>query len=310
MGELVTASQYGYYAIWFLKSKLGAKRSLVNTMIINYNCDLRCEHCSIISHKDLLPKPHSISFADASRDMKDLYDKGARIVFFEGGEPTLWRDGEKDLRDLIREARSIGYFVTGYTTHGANVIYEESDVISISLDGPKEVHDMIRGRGVYDRLMANLAKTKHGNIFANMVVMKRNKDSVRETVELVGKHDRIKGIMLNFLTPPPNDIALTLDEKKKVVDLAIQMKKEGYPILNTNKALKGLLEEDFENRCPEWISAFVMPDRSRHYGCPMRHTESCKKCGFNAVREYRLIARGNIETIIGMSKRFALSKQE
>jgi len=310
VGKLISFGQYCHYAGWFLKSKFGIKNPLVNTMIIGYECDLRCKHCSIAAHIDDLPGPHAMSFDFAVSKMREYFEKGARILFFEGGEPTLWRDGDKDLRDLIRAGKSIGYFVTGYTTHGTNVIFEESDVVSVSLDGTRDVHDSIRGAGVFDMLMANLEKTTHPNIFANMVVMKPNLANVRSCVELVAKNRRIKGIMLNFITPPPYDLALTLDEKRTVVDLAVRLKKEGYPVLNTNRALKELLEEDYSTKCPYWVSAFVLPDGSEFTGCPMKGTESCKKCGFDAVREYRLITRGNVETITGMSKRFALTKPE
>jgi MoaA/NifB/PqqE/SkfB family radical SAM enzyme len=310
VGKLISISQYFHYAGWFLKSKFGIKKPLVNTMIIGYECDLRCKHCSIAAHIDDIPGPHAMSFDFAVTKMREYFGKGARILFFEGGEPTLWRDGDKDLRDLIRAGKSMGYFVTGYTTHGTNVIFEESDVVSVSLDGTREVHDSIRGSGVFDMLMANLEKTTHPNIFANMVVMKPNVDDVRSCVELVAKTPRIKGIMLNFITPPPYELALTPDEKRAVVDLAVKLKKEGYPVLNTNRALKELLEEDYSTKCPYWVSAFVLPDGSEYTGCPMKGTESCKKCGFDAVREYRLITRGNVETITGMSKRFALTKPE
>jgi MoaA/NifB/PqqE/SkfB family radical SAM enzyme len=310
VGKLISASQYLHYAGWFFESKLGIKKPLVNTMIIGYECDLRCKHCTIAANADNIPGPRSMTFDFAVGKMKDYYKKGARILFFEGGEPTLWKDGDKDLRDLIKAGKSIGYFVTGYTTHGTNVIMEESDVISVSLDGTREIHDSIRGPGVFDMLMAGLEKTTHPNVFANMVVMKPNLDNVRACVEFVGTNKRIKGIMLNFITPPPYELVPTAVEKKAVVELAMKLKKEGYPILNTDRALKELLDEDYSAKCPYWVSWFVLPDGSEYTGCPMKGTESCKKCGFDAVREYRLITRGNVETITGMSKRFALTKQE
>lgn len=309
MGKLISLGQYTYYAGWFLRSSFGIKRPLVSTMIINYDCNLRCKHCSIVAHKDELPNPHSMSYDQAVKKMKEHYDRGSRILFFEGGEPTMWKADGKDLRDLIHAGREIGYFVTGYTTHANNVIFEESDVVSVSIDGPRQIHDSIRGPGVFDRMMENLQRTSHPNIFANMVVMKDNKDHVRATVELVSENERIRGIMLNFITPPPQDLALSLEEKMAVVELARRLKREGYPVLNTDKALKELLMEDYGSRCPYWVSAFVLPDGSEYQGCPMRSTDSCKCCGFDAVREYRLISRGNIETITSMSKRFALSGQ-
>jgi len=309
MSDLISIGQLGYYARWFFKSKVGIKRPLVNTMIINFNCNLRCKHCSISGNADKLPNPFQIDFENAQREMKEQFKKGARILFFEGGEPTLWKDGEKNLRNLIQAGKEIGYFVVGYTTNGMYPIIEDSDVISVSLDGPKETHDLIRGEGTYEKLMDNLAKTTHPNIFANMTIMKPNLGVVRETVELVAKNERIRGIMLNFITPPPYDIALTLDEKKEVIELALRLKKEGHPILNTTKALKDMLIEDFGGLCQDWVSAFVLPDCSHYAGCPMKGTESCKKCGFDAVREYRLIVKGSPRAIMQMSRRFAYSKK-
>jgi MoaA/NifB/PqqE/SkfB family radical SAM enzyme len=240
--------------------------------------------------------------------MQETFDKGARILFFEGGEPPIWTDGDKDLSDLIEEGRRIGYYVIGYTTNGIGKIFEQSDVVSVSLDGPREIHDLIRGPGVFDRLMENLGRTKHTNIFANMVVTRTNIDHVRATAEVVARTPSVRGMMINFLTPPPYDISLTLEQKKKVVEEVKALKKEGLPIVNSNNALKELLFEDYSKKCPYWISSFTMPDGTKYHGCPMEGTESCKNCGFDAVREYRLITRGDIGTISKMS-RFALSKQ-
>jgi Fe-coproporphyrin III synthase len=307
--NLTTTRQYSYYAGWLLRSYIGNKRPLVNTMIIHYKCNLRCQHCSIVANQDKLPSPNSMSFENASKDMQATFDKGARILFFEGGEPTIWSDGDKALPDLIAEGRRIGYYVIGYTTNGIGNIFEQSDVISVSLDGPKEIHDVIRGPGVFDRLMQNLSKTTHPNIFANMVVTRTNMDHVRATAEVVANIPAIKGMMINFLTPPPYDIGMTLEQKRKIVEEVIALKKEGLPIVNSNKALKELLVEDYSKKCPFWISAFTMPDGTKYFGCPMAGTESCKNCGFDAVREYRLITRGDIGTISRMS-RFAKSKPQ
>jgi MoaA/NifB/PqqE/SkfB family radical SAM enzyme len=309
MPQLITLNQYVYYAKWFFASMVGRRDPLVNTMMINFNCNLRCKHCSVRENEELLPGQKSLSYKDAVEEMELAFEKGARILFFEGGEPTLWKDGDKDLKDLIRAGKDVGYFVTGYTTNGTNVIHEESDVISISLDGPRAVHDEIRGAGVFDKLMSNLNKTTHPNVFANMVVMQDNKKYLRETVQVVADNPHINGIMINFLTPPPDSQALTLADKESIVAQAIQLKREGMPILNSDRALKEMLVEDYEAKCPYWVSGFVLPDRSHHYGCPMRGTKACKQCGFNAVREYYLITKGSPSVISQMSSRFAFSKK-
>lgn len=307
--RLVSPGQLGYYAGWFLKSKVGRKRALVNTMVINFNCNLRCKHCALSGNADKIPTPFQIEWQDALREMREHFEQGARILFFEGGEPTLWRSGDKGLRELILAGRGMGYHVVGYTTNGTNELVEDSDVISVSLDGPKPIHDEIRGEGTFDKLMATLERSRHPNIFANMTVMRQNKGALRETARLVAANRRIRGLMVNFITPPPYDITLSLEEKRKVVEEALALKREGLPILNTDGALRDLLQEDFTKECPYWVSAFVLPDGTHRRGCPLEGTESCKQCGFDAVREYRLIVKGSPGTIRQMSARFAYSKQ-
>lgn len=309
MGALFSLGQITYYAGWFFKSKFGVKDPLVNTMVINYECNLDCQHCNISDNLDKVDGPLSISYEKAVDEMKYFYDQGARILFFEGGEPTIWKDGGKRLPDLVDAGREIGYYVTGYTTNGVGDIFENSDVISVSLDGPQEIHDQVRGEGVFKQMMDNLELIDHPNIFSNMVVTRTNLPYLRDTVEVVDESGNIRGIMLNFLTPPPHSLSLDKEQKENVVEMALQMKREGLPVLNTDRALKDMLVEDFEGLCPTWISAFVMPDGTRLYGCPLRGEVSCSECGFNAVREYRLIAKGSFKTITQMSKRFALSKQ-
>lgn len=307
MSPVSAVRQYSHYAGWYLRSIFGRKDPLVNTMVIHYACNLRCAHCAVTANEGKVSGPRAMSWELAVREMRAEYQKGSRIVFFEGGEPTIWRDDDKGFGDLIDEAHRIGYFVTGYTTNGTGVISEASDAISVSLDGPREVHDRIRAPGVYDMLMDNLGRTTHANIFANMTISQLNKDVVRATAKVVAANPRIKGLMLNFLTPPPADLTLTLEEKRAVVDEALRLKKEGFPILNTKRALKELLITDYTDLCPYWVSSFMLPDGSKYYGCPMRATEACRDCGFDAVREYRLITAGNVGTVLSMS-RFAVAK--
>jgi len=306
MSPVSAVRQFSHYAGWYIRSVFGRKDPLVNTMIIHYACNLRCAHCAVTANEGKVPGPKAMSWETARQELRSEYDKGTRIVFFEGGEPTIWRDGDKDFRDLIEEAHRIGYFVTGYTTNGTRPIIEDSEAIAVSLDGPREVHDRIRAPGVYDALMENLERTTHPNIFANMTVSQLNLGAVRETAELVARNPRIKGLMLNFLTPPPADLALSREQKQAVVDEALRLKKEGLPIINSKRALRELLITDYTERCPYWMSSFMLPDGSKYYGCPMRATESCRDCGFDAVREYRLITAGDVGTVLSMS-RFAIS---
>ena len=276
--------------------------------MIHYACNLNCKHCNLSDIEQYLPEKRKLSAEEIIAEMRLQRDNGAKILYFEGGEPTMWKDGDYDLGTMIELGKKMGYFNIGYTTNGTNRFFTESDVISISLDGPREIHDLIRTEGVFDKLMVNLETLEHPSVFANYVIQKENLHTLRETAEFVRDHPQINGIIFNFITPPPHSEALTIDEKIRAVEEIRQLKKEKLPILNSKGGLKLLLEEDFAEKCPYFVSSFILPDGSHAQGCPLQGTESCHQCGFDAVREYYLINRGNPFTILEMTRMFALSK--
>jgi MoaA/NifB/PqqE/SkfB family radical SAM enzyme len=304
MGEM-----FGY-ARWWIGSLFGSKAPLVNTMVIQYACNLRCKHCSIHTRNIEEMGKSKLTYDEIVEDLKLQYKNGARIAYFEGGETTMWNDGDKDLDSIIKAAKDAGYNNVGYTTNGTNKIFTGSDVISISLDGPKEIHDLIRGDGVFDKLMDNVEKIEFtGSIYANMVLQKDNIEYIEETAELVKNNEKLAGIIFNFITPPPEEISLSKEEKIAAVDKIRELKKKGYPILNSKRGLELLKNEDWSEKCPYHVTVFITPDGSHFNGCPMQGTSSCKRCGFAAVREYYLIKKGSFSTITEMSSIFAMSKK-
>jgi MoaA/NifB/PqqE/SkfB family radical SAM enzyme len=86
---------------------------------------------------------------------------GYKIVAFSGGEPLMY----KELDQLLVHAKSLGMKTT-ITTNGTlldkkqlskKVNKENVDLIAISLDGPPQLHNEIRGsRYAFDRLVQGL----------------------------------------------------------------------------------------------------------------------------------------------------------
>ena len=192
--------QFMGYAKWWILSKCGRKSPLVITMGIGYACNLRCRHCHIDSMLKANPGMKAAqTYDEIVSDLESRYRSGARIAYFEGGETTVWKDGDRNLGDLIDAAKRIGYYNVGYTTNGTTGrIFTNSDVISISLDGPREIHDYVRGDGVYDKLMDTLSHLEFsGSVYANMVLQKGNLDRIRETAEIVRSNPRLAGIVLS-----------------------------------------------------------------------------------------------------------------
>ena len=70
--------------------------------------------------------------------MQQLYAMGIRILFFCGGETFLWKDGGKVLRDLVVEAKAMGFLIVNVVTNGTFPLdLPEADLILLSIDGDK-----------------------------------------------------------------------------------------------------------------------------------------------------------------------------
>ncbi len=107
-------------------------------------CNLRCLHCystSSPSQRQSLP-------LEKLRHALDVFRReGFNGVSISGGEPLLY----PDLRDLLRHIRSLGMIATVTTNamllneEHAAMIRENTDVVAVSLDGPPEFHNRLRG---------------------------------------------------------------------------------------------------------------------------------------------------------------------
>ena len=80
----------------------------------------------------------SYPYAQIRAEMKQLYDMGVRILFFCGGETFLWHDGDRSLRELVIEAKKMGFLIVNVVTNGTFPLeLPEADLILLSLDGDR-----------------------------------------------------------------------------------------------------------------------------------------------------------------------------
>ena len=64
----------------------------------------------------------------------------------------MWRDGKKNIRHVIDEARKLFRCVCMTTNGTISWGSLELDRVWVSLEGPRRVHDEIRGQGVYEKV--------------------------------------------------------------------------------------------------------------------------------------------------------------
>ena len=171
--SFVRFASFGIKTIVFRK-----KKPILGTVIITDRCNLKCKHCSV-NNITAIVHPYE----KVKGEMQQLYDMGVRILFFCGGETFLWKDGDKTLRDLVIEAKKMGFLIVNVVTNGTFPIdLPEADLILLSVDGDREKHNEIRGE-TYDLIMKNIENATADNICFYMAINQINKGTIRDVCE-------------------------------------------------------------------------------------------------------------------------------
>jgi len=120
------------------------------------NCNLRCRHC----YSDSGPRrAAALPLGALRRFVRQARALGYGYVGVSGGEPLLWRDGER----FLHECRELGYS-TALVTNGtlldaprARALAPAVGVVAVSVDGPPAEHDAMRGcPGAFARMRRGL----------------------------------------------------------------------------------------------------------------------------------------------------------
>jgi MoaA/NifB/PqqE/SkfB family radical SAM enzyme len=271
------------------------KAPILGTIILTDACNLSCKHCVV---NNIERKMHP--YDEVRGQMEALYREGIRILFFCGGETLLWKDGDKDLSSLVREAREIGFPLVNVVTNGTiTTRIPEASIIFLSLDGLRDSHDAIRGP-CFDTIMKNLDETTGCNICVYMAINRINRKDIRPLAELVRNHRALTSISFNFHTPYPGieDLLLTPEEKVEAVHTIHDLIREGYPVFNLPSVLDRWVENRWERPCRQCI--VVEGDKRYICGRCVEIPGLCDQCGYLFAAEFALLFKGNLPAIFDM----------
>jgi MoaA/NifB/PqqE/SkfB family radical SAM enzyme len=127
-------------------------------------CNLRCRHCYSESGPDRagsIPLPNLLEFLREARALRYGY------VGVSGGEPLLWPDLER----FLASALDVG-FSTSVTTNGtlitprkARELRALAGLVAVSVDGPEEDHDAMRGTpGAFAAMRRGIAALREAGV--------------------------------------------------------------------------------------------------------------------------------------------------
>ena len=126
-------------------------------------CNIECTHCFISSSPS--NRSHEmLTLAQVERRLGEAKELGVREYYFTGGEPFMNRDMLAILEATLQQGPATvltnGMLLRPDVCRRLRELFDASDYsldIRVSLDGfDRDTHDAIRGRGVWDKVMAGL----------------------------------------------------------------------------------------------------------------------------------------------------------
>ena len=290
---------YLYFFTYYLKCRfLQKKTPILAGFKITNRCNLNCVHCPFWKRN----APDTLTFNQVKNILSELHRLGVRILILEGGEPFLWKDGEHTIHDVVEFAKSL-FLSVGITTNGTFPLTIKTHVVWVSIDGLKETHNRIR-KNSFDNAIENIVNSPHPNIYANITINRINYPEMPDLVKFLT--DKIKGITIQFHYPYEKDdnLILSFEKRREVLDNLIALKKEGYPVTDSYLCLESLKNNSWH--CQDWMLANAEPDGSINLGCYVkgRGKVQCRVCGFAAHTEISLAYNWHIESILTGKKIF------
>lgn len=282
---MISIDRLAPFPAFFIRRKIFRQEiPLLADFKLTYRCNLACAACPF--HRRVGEENNHMSWTSAIASLDALRRLGVLIVVFEGGEPLMWQDGRYNLHDLIAYAKR-HFPRVAVTTNGTFPLNAPADIIWVSLDGLKESQDRLRS-GSFDTVWSNLRASRHGRLFVHFTINRENRHDIRPLLKELKNIRAFGGMTVQLFYPYGQGeapLALSDGERRAVLEDVIEMKKQGFPILNSAGRLRAMIGNDW--RCRDDILINVDPDGTMTRGCYVksRGRINCRACGFSAVSE-------------------------
>ena len=274
---------------------------LIYGVALTDRCNLACRGC----HVSNTGRP-DMTWDQLVTAMQGAWRRGFRELYFSGGEPMLWRDAGRTLKDAIAEAQRIGFFHVHVYTNGLLGLEPSADLVWVSMDGLPGTFEQRRGDHFHqvERTVRD-ARCVHAGApprVAVIYVIDRNTAAgVEPFLHWVDQTKfPILGVMFYFHTPyyGRDELFLNAGERAPIVDRLLDCIKAGLPVLNSRAALQALKSGDWPRRSP---IARVL-DVDGEWVCCRAPDEVCADCGYAACIELVQFQRLRLSALLGMTR--------
>ena len=318
----------------FLQAVVFKKRSPLSiSWNITYRCNLKCGYCGAWEKK-----VKELSTKKVFAIIDEFINMGTKFIKFSGGEPLL----REDLGQIIDFCKRKKLYVL-LNSNGTLVKKEQEKLkgvkeIQLSLDGPPQINDAIRGRGVHDKVIeaVKICKDRNISVMLTTVISKYNISHIPYILDIAKEYkigvqfqpaDQIFSYRdnknINFLFSPKEE------DYRKVISFLLEEKSKGNKfIYNSISGLKHIYhwpKPQKINCLLSLLRCHIEPD-GRIFVCndfrnyqkylvsvDVSYKESfdklslpypCKECWCSDI-EYNMCESFKLDSLLDMWKRFS-----
>jgi MoaA/NifB/PqqE/SkfB family radical SAM enzyme len=194
--KIKTLKQHLKFIYALCKSKLTGKNTpLIAVLCVTNKCNLNCWYC-------YGEHPRRADWQDFTTQelldiIRQLRSMGVLVLQFQGGEPLM----RNDLDVLLKEAKGLGMscdMVTNGTLISRKLeVIRLLDKICISLDGPQEITDRNRGKGIFAQAVAGIQSARGMKIPVRISAV-LTQDTTERDLDWLADFCRKNNLLVNF----------------------------------------------------------------------------------------------------------------
>jgi radical SAM family uncharacterized protein len=295
---------------------------------LTYNCNLRCKMCPFWKR----PSKDS-STVQEKAILRQIYDSGVCAIAFEGGEPLL----RKDLAEILAFSRSLPLH-TSLVTNGTlletridEIASYINGVVYVSLDGLEKTHDKIRGvSGCFGKAIEGImASREKVSVTINTTIMAENIHEIEDLVKLANELDTRISVAVAHEYCNAKASAPAGHEIREIAGKLAEMKKKGYPLVNSPSYFKVIAKEK-NWMCKPWalvnvdpegrlvlpcyvrneyassVSVFETSIKTAISGFDWKETQNCQECSLHCYVEPSMVLAGDFRTYLNWAFRVSI----
>src|SRR3989337_2183043 len=295
---------------------------------LTYNCNLQCKMCPFWKRSS---KDSSIEMEKAI--LRRIYDSGACGIAFEGGEPLL----RNDLVEILAFSRSLPLH-TSLVTNGTllesridEIAPYINGVVYVSLDGLEKIHDTIRGvSGCFRKAIRGIiASREKVSVTIKTTIMAENIHEIEDLVKLAKEMDIKISVAVAHEYCNAKASAPANHEIREIAGKLVEMKKKGYPLVNSISYFKVIAKEKTWT-CKPWSLVNVGPEGNLVLPCYVRNeyansvsvletsiktaisgfdwsqTQNCQNCSLHCYVEPSLVLSWDFRTYLNWAFRLRM----